>query len=117
MMFKNDVDLDQALLDVRERVDQVKGMLPERAGDPSIIRFSPDELPVMWVSLTGKDAEILTEIADQEVVPYFERQEGVASVTIEGGEGRDIKLILHKAIIEQYEVSSHVIAQSLNYAK
>src|SRR5690625_4598985 len=116
MMFKNDVDLDQALLDVRERVDQVKGMLPERAGDPSIIRFSPDELPVMWVSLTGKDAEILTEIADQEVVPYFERQEGVASVTIEGGEEREIQLILDKEQMEQYAVSPHVIAQSLNEA-
>src|SRR5690625_5173122 len=27
MMFKNGVDLDQALLDVRDRVDQVKGFL------------------------------------------------------------------------------------------
>src|SRR5690625_5965765 len=91
-------------------------MLPERAGVRSIIRFSPGELRVMWVSLTGKDAEILTEIADQEVVPYFERQEGVASVTIEGGEEREIQLILDKEQMEQYAVSPHVIAQSLNEA-
>src|SRR5699024_1508381 len=40
MMFNNGVDLDQALLDVRVRVDQAKGMLPDRAGDPRIMRFS-----------------------------------------------------------------------------
>ena len=34
MMFKNDVDLDQALLDVREKIEQVRPMLPEQAGDP-----------------------------------------------------------------------------------
>src|SRR5699024_2491963 len=30
MMFKNGTDLDQALLDVRERVDQMKESLPDR---------------------------------------------------------------------------------------
>src|SRR5690625_1576595 len=74
MMFKNGTDLDQALLDVRERVDQIKGFLPEQSRDPSIIRFSPDQMPVIWVSLTGKNADALTQIAEEEVAPYFERQ-------------------------------------------
>ena len=47
MMFKNGTDLDQALLDVRERIDQVSGFLPDRAGSPNIMRFSPDQLPVI----------------------------------------------------------------------
>src|SRR5699024_3249251 len=42
MMFKNGTDLDQALLDVRERIDQVDEFLPDRAGSPNIMRFSPD---------------------------------------------------------------------------
>src|SRR5690625_5713415 len=36
MMFKNGTDLDQALLDVRERIDQTKEMLPDRANAPNI---------------------------------------------------------------------------------
>src|SRR5690625_860532 len=35
MMFDTGTDLDQALLNVRESVDQVSGMLPEQAGDPN----------------------------------------------------------------------------------
>lgn len=114
MMFKNNVDLDQALLDVRERIDQVDEMLPDGAADPSIIRFSPEELPVMWVSLTGKDPESLTEIADQEIVPYFERQAGVASVTVEGGKEREIQLILDEAKMKSYGVTTQSLMQALN---
>src|SRR5690625_306098 len=114
MTFKNGVDLDQALLDVRERVDQIKGFLPEQSRDPSIIRFSPDQLPVIWVSLTGKNAEALTQIAEEEVAPYFERQEGVASVTVEGGKEREIQLILDQAKLQQYGVSTQELMQALN---
>src|SRR5690625_1110436 len=116
MMFKNDIDLDQALLDVRERVDQVEEFLPEQSGDPRVMLFSPDELPVMWVSLTGKDPEVLTEMADDSIVPFFERQEGVASVTVEGGKEREIQLILDEAKLQQYGVSTQTLIQTINSA-
>ncbi|WP_077329271.1 efflux RND transporter permease subunit [Virgibacillus siamensis] len=114
MMFNNGVDLDQAMLDVREKIDQVKGMLPDGAGDPSVLRFSPDQMPVMWVGLTGDDPATLTQIADDQIVPYFERQSGVASVTVEGAKDREIQLILDQAKMQQYGVSAQTIMQSLN---
>src|SRR5699024_2238994 len=107
-------DLDQALLDVREKVDQIKGALPERAGDPNIMRFSPEQMPDMWIGLTGKEPEALTKIADEQIVPYFERQGGVASVTVEGAKEREIQLILDQAKLEQYGVSPQAIIESLN---
>src|SRR5690625_3588613 len=116
MMFKNGTDLDQALLDVRERVDQMKDFLPDRAGSPNIMRFNPDQLPVIWVGLTGKDANVLTELADDEVVPYFERQEGVASVSVEGGQTREIQLILNEAAMMQYGIQAEEIMHAINSA-
>lgn len=113
MMFQNGTDLDQALLDVREQVDQVKGMLPEEAGDPSILRFSPDSLPVMYLGLTGEDLAELTEVADQQIVPFFERQEGVASVTIEGGLEREIQIELDEASLEQYGITPQSVMDTL----
>lgn len=113
MMFKNGTDLDQALLDVRERVDQMKDFLPERAGSPNIMRFSPDQLPVIWVGITGKEANTLTELADDEVVPYFERQEGVASVTVEGAKTREIQLVLDEAALIQYGINVQEVMQAI----
>ncbi|WP_164667613.1 efflux RND transporter permease subunit [Virgibacillus doumboii] len=114
MMFNNGVDMDQALLDVREKVDQVKGMLPEGAGDPSVLRFSPDQMPIMWVGLTGDDPAALTQIAEDQIVPFFERQGGVASVTVEGAKEREIQITLDQAKMQQYGVSAQTIVQSLN---
>ncbi|MGX4670729.1 efflux RND transporter permease subunit [Cerasibacillus sp. JNUCC 74] len=114
MMFSNGTDLDQALLDVRESVDQVKGMLPSQAGDPNIMRFNPDQLPVIWVGLTGDDTASLTDIADDQLVPFFERQGGVGSVSVEGGKEREIQLVLNEAKLQQYGVTTQTIIQSLN---
>ncbi|MUV37354.1 Multidrug resistance protein MexB [Lentibacillus sp. JNUCC-1] len=114
MMFKNGTDLDQALLDVREKIDQTKGFLPEQANEPSIIRFNPDQLPLMWVSLTGKEAAELTSIAEDQVVPYLERQGGVASVNIEGAKTREIQIELNETAMQQYGVTAQTITQSLN---
>jgi CzcA family heavy metal efflux pump len=114
MMFSNGTDLDQALLDVRESVDQVKGMLPSQAGDPNIMRFNPDQLPVIWVGLTGDDTASLTDIADNQLVPFFERQGGVGSVSVEGGKEREIQLVLNEAKLQQYGVTTQTIIQSLN---
>ncbi|WP_156290906.1 efflux RND transporter permease subunit [Oceanobacillus salinisoli] len=114
MMFKNGTDLDQALLDVREKVDQVKGMLPEQAGDPSILRFSPDAMPIMYIGVTGKDAATLTELSDDQIVPFFERQAGVASVTVEGAKTREIQLEVDPAKLQQYGVSAQTLIQVLS---
>lgn len=116
MMFKNGTDLDQALLEVRERIDQVKNFLPDRAGSPRIMRFSPEQLPVIWIGLTGEDANILTELADDEVVPYFERQEGVASVTVEGAKNREIQLTLDEAAMNRYGIHAQEVMQAINGA-
>jgi len=114
LMFNNGVDLDQALLDVREKVDQVKSFLPDGAGDPNIMRFSPDQLPVMWVSLEGDDTEQLTNIAEDEIVPYFERQEGIASVTVEGAKEREIQVALDQATLQQYGLNAQAIMQAVS---
>ncbi|MFA1822483.1 efflux RND transporter permease subunit [Virgibacillus oceani] len=114
MMFDTGTDLDQALLNVRESVDQVSGMLPEQAGDPNIMRFNPEQLPVIWVGLTGDSAETLTEVADDQIVPYFERQEGVGSVSIEGGREREVQIVLDQSSLEQYGVTTQNIMQALN---
>ncbi len=96
IMFNNGTNLDNALLEVRESVDQVKGFLPESANDPSVLRFNPNQMPIMWVGLTGDDTAGLQATAEDIVQPYFERQEGVASTSIEGGTERAIDIVLEQ---------------------
>src|SRR5699024_11176773 len=45
---------------------------------------------------------------------FFERQSGVASVTVEGSKEREIQIVLDKAKMQQYGVTAQTITQSLN---
>ncbi|KAB8126749.1 efflux RND transporter permease subunit [Gracilibacillus oryzae] len=116
IMFQNGTNLDNALLEVRESIDQVTSFLPEGANDPSVLRFNPNQMPIMWVGLSGSDIANLQNIAEDQVQPYFERQAGVASVSIEGGQDRIINLELNRSAIQQYGVSPQLIQQSLGGA-
>ncbi|WP_182199837.1 efflux RND transporter permease subunit [Paraliobacillus salinarum] len=114
MQFNMGADLDNALLEVRESVDQVKGFLPETAGEPSVLRFNPNQLPIMWVGLSGNDLTQLQSIAEDQIVPQFERQSGVASVNVEGGQERVIELELDQAKLMQYGLNPQQIFQTLS---
>ncbi|GEN44242.1 efflux RND transporter permease subunit [Alkalibacillus haloalkaliphilus] len=116
IMFSMDTDLDQALLDVRESVDQVTGFLPEGANDPSVLRFDPQQMPVMWVGLTGDDQATLQNLAEEEVEPTFERQEGVGSVTIEGGETEEIQVELDDQRLSQFGLTSQQVMEAVQSA-
>ncbi|MDC3415968.1 efflux RND transporter permease subunit [Aquibacillus salsiterrae] len=116
MMFQSGTDLDNALLDVREKIDQIKGMLPEDAGDPSVLRFDPQQTPVIYTGLVGKSVEELEEIADDFVIPVYERQEGVGSVTLEGGKTREIQVEINQSKLIQYGLTPSSLVQAINTA-
>src|SRR5699024_6025932 len=68
----------------------------------------------MWVSLEGEDTEQLTNIAEDEIVPYFERQAGIASVTVEGAKEREIQVVLDQAKLQQYGLNAQGIMQAVS---
>lgn len=113
MTFASGTNMDQAMLDIRERVDQIKGLLPEDAGDPSVLRFDPQQIPVLAIGLSGLDPVRLQTIAEDQLVPMLERQNGVASVTVQGGQKREIQVELDLGRMNQYGVSAGQIMQAL----
>ncbi|MFC0013787.1 MULTISPECIES: efflux RND transporter permease subunit [Allobacillus] len=116
MMFSMDTNLDNALLNVRESVDRVSGFLPEGANSPSVLRFDPAQMPVMWIGLTGSDKAELQRVAENDIQPLFERQAGVGSVQIEGGESEEIQVQLDQQQLAQYGMNSQQVMQAVQNA-
>jgi len=96
MEFNSGTDLDMALLDVREKIDIVQGMLPDGVSDPTVIKLDPNMLPIitMGISQEGKEASELLQWAEEVVSPRLERLEGVGSVTVGGGLDQEIRVTL-----------------------
>jgi HAE1 family hydrophobic/amphiphilic exporter-1 len=99
-------DLNEAADEVRTRVDRVRGRLPEDADPPTIFKFDSSASPIMSLGVEGDyDSVTLREVAEGDLVPRFERVEGVAAVTVNGGLRRQIHVELSKEKITALDLS------------
>ncbi|MEW9669550.1 efflux RND transporter permease subunit [Ammoniphilus sp. 3BR4] len=115
VQFNWGTDLDQATLDMRDKVDLIEGMLPDSANSPRILRFDPNAQPVITLALTGdQDTAKLKSVADNVVKPRLERIDGVASVGVMGGQDRYIEVMLDPLKLETYGITLDQIRQSLS---
>ena len=107
------IDMDFASLDVRERVDMVKDFLPDEADSPIIAKFDPSAEPIIQLVLRGDDSAYELRRRADELKGQFERLEGVASVSVSGGEEREIRVILHPGLLQSAGISVDTISQVL----
>lgn len=114
VMFKFGTKLDQAMLDIRDKVDQASWVLPDDAGDPMIIKMDINAQPIVQLSLSGDmDLERLTQIAKDIAQPELERIAGVAQVSLVGDQVKQINIEANPAKLEGYGISITDITQSV----
>ena len=84
--FEEDTDMDSALVKVSMAINDMDDSLPDAAGTPLIMELSMDMVATMYIGVgyEGYDQYELTDYVSDEVIPYLERQEGVASVSSVG---------------------------------
>lgn len=114
MMFDFGRDIESAMIDVREKVDQISGMLPENANDPMVMRLDPNATAVVYASLSGAELSELQEIAENEVQPALERASGVASASISGGVEREIRVNLDQAKLMNFGLTGSQVMSALS---
>jgi hydrophobe/amphiphile efflux-1 (HAE1) family protein len=91
-------DLDNAQLEVLQRVSQVQSQLPPGLASPTIIKFDITNIPVAQVGISapGLDERELYDLAFNVIQPQLERIPGVASATVSGGRIREIAVATHR---------------------
>lgn len=104
--FAWDTNLDEAVNDVRMRLDRIRNSLPEDADPPSIFKFDLSAFPVMFMGIAGSLNPLeLRYLADDKIKYRLERVVGVASVDIRGGLERQIQVNLNRSKIETLDLS------------
>lgn len=113
VLFNFGVDMDFATLEMREKVDMVKGFLPDGSSEPIVLQLDINASAVVQAALSGGDVATLYEYADSTIKPALERIEGVASVSIEGGYERYVSIQLDTSKMSNYSLSIDQIAGTL----
>ena len=91
--FVTGTDIDRALQDVKDKVDEAKGDLPsDLEDDPSVFEINLSQMPIIVFSLSGTcGLSCLKEIAD-DLQDEIEALPGVMEVEINGGLEREIRV-------------------------
>lgn len=114
LMFKWGTDLDQASLDMRDKVDRIRGALPDTANSPRVLRIDPNSQPILQYALTGEtDVNKLKKLAEDTIQSRLERIDGVASAALNGGQSRVVDVVLDPAKIAAYGISIEQVQQAI----
>ncbi len=101
--FEEDTDMDSALVKVSSAAQEAAASLPETCGTPSIMELSLDMMATMYISVAKEGADIyeLSSFVKNDIQPYIERQEGVASVSPLGLVEQSVHIDLNKDKIDE----------------
>lgn len=115
MEFNWGTDMDVSALNIREKIDQVKGLLPDGASDPMVIKFDPSMMPILVLGMDSeeKDLQKLQGYAEDILKPRLERLEEVASVSIDGGLDREILVSIDNDKLRSNQLSFSQVAAAL----
>lgn len=112
--FELEVDEDQAIQDVRDRVARVQGDLPEGAEAPIIEKFDIGAMPILYLGLYGDlPARRLTRLADKVVKERLQRIRGVGSVEIIGGRDRQIQVYVDVDKLDGLNLTFQDVARTI----
>lgn len=114
VVFKLDADDQRAVSDVRDRVALIRAQLPRDVKDPVISRVDPSAIPVVQYSVSAPGPSLVTrQVAEDVVKAAFERIDGVGSVTVVGGDVRELRVELERDRLEASGVSVSQVALAI----
>lgn len=106
VQFQYGTDMDFAALEMREKVDLIKGALPDGAGTPLVLKIDPNAMPVIELSMASDlPLDKLQSIVEDDILSRIERLEGVASVSTFGGTEKEISVELDPSKMSGYSLS------------
>ena len=112
MEFNYGIDPDVATADVRDKLDMVTQALPDEASIPIIMKFSPDEMPIMMMSIKAEESwSGLAKIIDEQVSTPLARVKGVGTVSVSGLPERQIQVYCDPFKLEAYGMTIETISQ------
>lgn len=107
-------NLDEAMNDIRDRIDRTISRLPDDAERPMIRKFDLSAFPIVILGVASElDPAEVRQIIEDQVQYRLERVAGVASVDIRGGTLRQIQVALRADALTALALSPDMVVSAL----
>ena len=129
--FTDDVNMDSASVDIRDKIDQIEGNFPEGAGTPLVMKIDMNMMPVIVAAVSLKDASNadVSDFTRENLETKLKGVTGVASVTSMGMVDEGLRVVLSQdkinevnneisdAIKREYNKGENKIRKGISQAK
>jgi len=112
VQFETEVDIDQAILDVREKVDLAKSELPTDAEEPTINEINFSLAPTIIVSLSGTVPERTLFKHARELQDAIEGINTVLEAKLSGQREEILEIVVDPVKLEAYGVTQQELLNS-----
>lgn len=103
--FLSGIDIDQAIIDTKDKVDRAKSELPADADEPTVNEINLSTFPVLRVNLSGNvDFATLSRTA-KNLQEAIEAVDGVLEAAISGDRKQQAQIIIRPEQLESYDLS------------
>jgi HAE1 family hydrophobic/amphiphilic exporter-1 len=117
VQFKAGTDIDKALEDAQRDVNNMLSDLPDDAETPSLSKISPSDQPIMQLLATSNlPNEVFYQQVEDKYLPMLQQIEGVAEITMTGGDQREIRINVNNDKLRFYGLSLLQVTQAINQA-
>ena len=103
--FEVGFDIDQALVDVKQGVEEIKYQLPLEAEDPQIQEYSEASFPVMNISIVGGSSVRQKVFYAKELKDKIEPIEQILEIRVTGAPEEVLEGVIDKSKMESYGVT------------
>lgn len=117
--FNEGTDISQAEQDVRQKINGIRNALPRDIREPIYQRFDPNQAPIMSIAIAPKtaiDPLVLRDIIEDQITPRLQRAAGVGSITVLGGQTRQINVWMQLDKLQAYGLIPAQLTRSLQSA-
>ncbi|MCF3935136.1 efflux RND transporter permease subunit [Acuticoccus sp. M5D2P5] len=112
--FEADFDKDEALADVRDKVDRAKAELPADADEPTITETNFSLVPTIIVALSGDVPERTLFQNARRLKDQIEAIPSVLSADLSGEREEQLEVIIDRTLMESYRLEPVDLLQRLS---
>ena len=115
MEFEIGTNIDVVSSDVRSKLDALRRQLPQDADAPVVTKLDIGATPVIQINIASKTRSSIEvrRLADDLLKDRLSQVSGVGTVTVQGGDIREIQVRVDKNRLEAYNIGISQVASAL----
>ncbi|MBT9778888.1 AcrB/AcrD/AcrF family protein [Clostridium sp. MCC353] len=116
IQYQFGTNMDTAYINLKKAIDGVKGQLPEKTRESSILALDFNAEPVVTLAISGNAQGNLYTYVEKKLVPEFQKLSAVGEVSISGGQKAYTRIEVKPEKMEQYHLDMSFLAQLVGSA-